>query len=187
MALVSEAEENMCMYIYIYTVRPTRGQPQKMLVYKRDKSTIHLHVIPVLKCGCVFWEFTKRKLATRKDKIKIIESLPLALSVSREERCEVLACFHVVVKMYWYSLEEWVFIKKTYWITGSIKICQRRFVEQFGGPKPALEMLHSTFSQKAWNQRNMAEGGQKCRKIQGGPQTLMRVFSTPQTCLWEFA
>jgi hypothetical protein len=59
--------------------------------------------------------------------------LPLALSVSREERCEVLACFHVVVKMYRYSLEERVFIKKTYWITGSIKNCQRRFVEPFGG------------------------------------------------------
>jgi hypothetical protein len=33
---------------------------------------------------------------------------------------------------YW-SLEERVFIVKTYWITGSIKNCQRRFVEQFGG------------------------------------------------------
>jgi hypothetical protein len=58
--------------------------------------------------------------------------LPLALSVSREERCEVLACFHAVVKMYRYSLEERVFIVKAYWITGSIKNCQRRFVEQFG-------------------------------------------------------
>jgi hypothetical protein len=86
-----------------------------------------------MKCGCVFWEFAKRKLATRKDKIKIIKSLPLVLSVSHEERCEVLACFHVVVKMYQYSLEERVFIVKTYWITGSIKNCQRRFVEQFGG------------------------------------------------------
>jgi hypothetical protein len=57
--------------------------------------------------------------------------LPLALSVSCEERCEVLACFHIVVKMYRYSLEERVFIVKTYWITGSIKDCQRRFVEQF--------------------------------------------------------
>jgi hypothetical protein len=104
-----------------------------MLVYKKNKSAIHLHVIPVMKCGCVFWEFAKRKLATRKDKIKVIKSLPLALSVSREERCEVLACFHVVVKMYRYSLEEWVFIVKTYWITGSIKNCQRMFVEQFGG------------------------------------------------------
>jgi hypothetical protein len=45
----------------------------------------------------------------------------------------VLDCFHVVVKMYRYSLEEGVFIVKTYWITGSIKNCQRRFVEQFGG------------------------------------------------------
>jgi hypothetical protein len=32
------------------------------------------------------------KLATRKDKIKIIKSLPLALSLSGEERCEMLAC-----------------------------------------------------------------------------------------------
>jgi hypothetical protein len=50
-----------------------------MLVYKKNKSAIHLHVIPVMKCGCVFCEFAKRKLATRKDKIKIIKSLPLAL------------------------------------------------------------------------------------------------------------
>jgi hypothetical protein len=95
-----------------------------------------LHVIPVMKCGCVFWEFAKRKLATWKDKIKIIKSLLLALSVSREERCEVLACFHVVVKMYQYSLEERVFTVKTYWITGSNKNCQRRFVEHFGGRNP---------------------------------------------------
>jgi hypothetical protein len=101
-----------------------------MLVYKQNKRAVHLYVIPVMKCGCVFWEFAKRKLVTRKDKIKIIESLPLlALSVSHEERCEVLACFDVVVKMCRYSLEERVFIVKTYWITGSIKNCQRRFVE----------------------------------------------------------
>jgi hypothetical protein len=62
--------------------------------------------------------------------------LPLVLSVSGEERCEVLACFHVVVKMYRYSLEERVFNVKAYWITGSIKNCQRRFVEQFGGRNP---------------------------------------------------
>jgi hypothetical protein len=31
---------------------------------------ILLHVIPVMKCDCVFWEFAKRKLATRKDKIR---------------------------------------------------------------------------------------------------------------------
>jgi hypothetical protein len=41
-----------------------------------------------MKCGCVFWEFAKRNLATRKDKIKIIKSLPLALSVVRRDaRC----------------------------------------------------------------------------------------------------
>jgi hypothetical protein len=38
--------------------------------------------------------------------------------------------------MYRYSLEEQVFIVKAYWITGSIKNCQRRFAEQFGGQNP---------------------------------------------------
>jgi hypothetical protein len=38
--------------------------------------------------------------------------------------------------MYRYNLEERVFIVKTYWITGSIKNCQRRFVEEFGGRNP---------------------------------------------------
>jgi hypothetical protein len=44
-----------------------------------------------MKCGCVFWEFAKKKLATRKDKIKIIKTkrdsyttcLSLTLSVSQ--------------------------------------------------------------------------------------------------------
>jgi hypothetical protein len=43
-----------------------------------------------MKCGCVFWEFAKRMLATRKDKIKIIKILPLELSVVRRDaRCWV--------------------------------------------------------------------------------------------------
>jgi hypothetical protein len=41
--------------------------------------------------------------------------------------------------MYRYSLEERVFIVKTYGITGSIKNFQRRFVEQFGGRNPPLK------------------------------------------------
>jgi hypothetical protein len=74
------------------------------------------------------------------------------LSVSHEERCEVLACFHVVVKMYRYSLEERVFIVKTYWITGAIKNCQRMFVEQFGG-KQAPRISHdwlTTWAASSW-------------------------------------
>jgi hypothetical protein len=62
--------------------------------------------------------------------------LPLTLSVSGEERCEVPAYFHVVMKMYRYSLKERVFIVKAYWISGSIKNCQRWFVEQLGGRNP---------------------------------------------------
>jgi hypothetical protein len=61
-----------------------------MLVYKKNKSAVYLYVIPVMKCGCVFWEFAERKLATRQDKkkIKIIKSLLLALSVVRRDaRC----------------------------------------------------------------------------------------------------
>jgi hypothetical protein len=76
----------------------------------------------------VFWEFAKKKLATRKDKIKIIKSLPLALSVSREERCEVLA-FICSEDVSIFFLRASVHC----WITGSIKNCQRMFVEEFGG------------------------------------------------------
>jgi hypothetical protein len=74
---------------------------------------------------------------------------PLALRVSREERCEVLACFHVVVKMYRYSLDERVFIVKTYWIAGSIKNCQRRFVEQFGGKQAPRISPHDWLTTRA--------------------------------------
>jgi hypothetical protein len=49
---------------------PLAGSPAKCWFTKRNKSAIHLHVIPVMKCGCVFWEFAKRKLATRKAKIR---------------------------------------------------------------------------------------------------------------------
>jgi hypothetical protein len=51
-------------HVFYTTARPTRGWPRKMLVYRKNKSAIHLHVMPVMKCGCVFWEFAKRKLAT---------------------------------------------------------------------------------------------------------------------------
>jgi hypothetical protein len=54
----------------------------------------------------------------------------------------VLVCFHIVVKMYRYSLEEGMLIVKAYWITGSIKNCQRRFVEQFGGKQAPLISPH---------------------------------------------
>jgi hypothetical protein len=73
------------------------------------------------------------------DNAQNLENLLALTSVSREERCKVVACFHSVVKMYRYSLEEQVFTVKTYWITGSIKNCQRRFVEQFGGQNPPLK------------------------------------------------
>jgi hypothetical protein len=40
-----------------------------MLVYKKNKSAIHLHVIPVMNCGCVFWELGKKEVGNTKDKI----------------------------------------------------------------------------------------------------------------------
>jgi hypothetical protein len=48
--------------------------------------------------------------------------------------------------MYLYSLEERVFIVKTYWITGSIN-CQR-FVEQFGGRNPPSKCCIQLFVKK---------------------------------------
>jgi hypothetical protein len=55
---------------------PLAGSPGKCWFTKRTK----VHVILVMKCGCVFWEFAKRKLATRKDKIKIINTQPATKS-----------------------------------------------------------------------------------------------------------
>jgi hypothetical protein len=51
--------------------------------------------------------------------------------------------------MYQYSLEERVFIVKTYWITGSIKNCQRRFVEQFGGKQAPRISPHDWLTARA--------------------------------------
>jgi hypothetical protein len=79
----------------LYSASHLRVAPVNVGLQKEQKCNTFAF-IPVMKCGCVFWEFAKRKLATRKDKIKVIKSLPLALSVSREERCEVLACHQTV-------------------------------------------------------------------------------------------
>jgi hypothetical protein len=40
-----------------------------MLVYKNNKSTIHLHVIPVMKCGCVLG-IRKKEVGNTKRKDK---------------------------------------------------------------------------------------------------------------------
>jgi hypothetical protein len=58
-----------------------------MLVYKKNKSAIHLHVIPAMRCSCVFWEFTKRKLATRKDGCKTCFPLTFQSVMRRDARC----------------------------------------------------------------------------------------------------
>jgi hypothetical protein len=48
---------------------PLAGSPGKMLVYKKKTKVQYICMSYLLmKCGCVFWEFAKRKLATRKDK-----------------------------------------------------------------------------------------------------------------------
>jgi hypothetical protein len=47
-------------------------------------------------------------------------------------------------------LEGRVFIVKAYWITGSIKNCQRRFVEQFGGRNPPSKRCIKPLVKKAY-------------------------------------
>jgi hypothetical protein len=153
------------------------------MFYKKNKSAIDLHVIPVMKCGCMFWEFAKRKFGTENDNIKIIKTkrdsyatcLPLTLSLSCLERCEVLACFYIIVKMYRYSLEERVFIVKTYWITGSIKNCQRKFVEQFGGrnqpSKRCIQLLVEKLETKeTWRRHEVAN------RLLASPRKSLRVL-----------
>jgi hypothetical protein len=78
-----------------YSASHSRVSPENVGLQKEQKYNTFA-CQPVMKCGCVFCEFAKRKLATRKDKIKIIKRMPLALSVSLEERCEVLTCHQTV-------------------------------------------------------------------------------------------
>jgi hypothetical protein len=47
---------------------PLAGSPGKFWLKKRTKVQ-YICIIPVMECGCVFWEFAKRKLVTRKDDI----------------------------------------------------------------------------------------------------------------------
>jgi hypothetical protein len=100
----------------------------------------------VLLCGHCDGPIPRLRSLTTAHEILVLEGNEQVLStctriyIYREgERKEgrKMACFHVVLKMYRYSLEERVFIVKTYWITGSMKNCQRRFAEQFGGRNPA--------------------------------------------------
>jgi hypothetical protein len=61
--------------------------------------------------------------------------------------------------MYRYSLEKEVFFAKTYWITGSIKNCQRRFVEQFGGRNPPSKRCIQLLVKKKKSLKPKEHGG----------------------------
>jgi hypothetical protein len=47
----------------------SRVAPENVGLQKEEKYNTFAF-IPVMKCGCVFWDFAKRKLATRKDKMR---------------------------------------------------------------------------------------------------------------------
>jgi len=51
-------------------------------------------------------------------------------------------------KMYRYTLEERVFIIRTYWKTESIKLCQQQFLEKFGGRHPPSKYCIWALSKK---------------------------------------
>jgi hypothetical protein len=53
----------------LYSASHSRVAPENVGLQKEHKFHTFAF-IPVLKCGCVFWEFAKRKLVTRKDKIR---------------------------------------------------------------------------------------------------------------------
>jgi hypothetical protein len=52
-----------------YNASHSQVAPENVGLQKEQKSNTFAF-IPVMKCGYVFWEFTKRKLVTRKDKPK---------------------------------------------------------------------------------------------------------------------
>jgi hypothetical protein len=113
-----------------YSASHSRVAPENVGLQKEQKcNTFASHTCNEVRLSVLGIPKKEVGETKRLDKIKMIMTkrydyatfLPLALSVCGVERCEVLACLHVVMKMYRYSLEERVFILKTYWITGSIK------------------------------------------------------------------
>jgi hypothetical protein len=58
----------LLLHITLYSASHSRVAPENVGLQKEQKYNIFAcHTC--MKCGCVFWEFGKRKLATRKDKI----------------------------------------------------------------------------------------------------------------------
>jgi hypothetical protein len=53
----------------LYSASHSLVAPENVGLQKEQKC-ITFVFIPVMKCGCVFWVFAKRKLATRKDKVR---------------------------------------------------------------------------------------------------------------------
>jgi hypothetical protein len=53
----------------LYNASHSRVAPENVGLHKEKKYNAFAF-IPVMKCGCVFWEFGKRKLATRKYKMR---------------------------------------------------------------------------------------------------------------------
>jgi hypothetical protein len=53
----------------LYSASHLRVAQENAGLQKEQKCNTFAFV-PVMKCGCVFWEFAKMKLATRKDKIR---------------------------------------------------------------------------------------------------------------------
>jgi hypothetical protein len=70
------AINDLCIMInsdLLYSASHSQVAPEIVGLQKEQKCNTFAF-ISVMKCGCVFWEFAKRKLATRKDKIKIINT-----------------------------------------------------------------------------------------------------------------
>jgi hypothetical protein len=53
----------------LFSASHSRVAPENVGLEKEQKCNTFAF-IPVVKCGCVFWEFAKRKLATQKEKIR---------------------------------------------------------------------------------------------------------------------
>jgi hypothetical protein len=57
------------LHFLLYSASHSRVAPENVGLQDVQKYNTFAF-IPVMKCGCVFWEFAKTKLATRKDKTR---------------------------------------------------------------------------------------------------------------------
>ena len=93
-------------------------------------------------------------------------------------------------KMYRYTLEEQVFVVRTYWKTESIKSCQQQFLEKFGGRHPPSKSSIWALSKKLETKGTLVDehtGGRPKMSEETIQNVKDRLLASPKKSLRRFS